>query len=130
MDSMNIKLFTTKYSQVMNKALDSYSRQHKAIAENVANASDPNSKRVNTDFSSTLQQTQQARLRCSDPRHFKSIDSPETNSINQEGALDESIDLMREMADLAEMQIRYDFVSRTLSRYYNGVSTAITGRQR
>ncbi len=125
---MNIKLFSSKYSQVMNKALDVYTRQHKAIAQNIANGSNPDSKRINTDFSMALQDAEAARLRCSDPRHINSTSLTGMADLRQESISDESVDLTREMAELAEMQIRYDFVSRALSRFYRGISTAITGR--
>ncbi len=126
--SMNIKLFTTKYSQLMNKALDVYARQHKAIAENVSNASDPNFQRVNTDFSKSLQQAENARLKKSDPRHLGALNDSQSSSLRPEELREGPIDLTREMVELAEMQIKHDLVTRTLSRYYRGISSAITGR--
>ena len=125
---MNIKLFTTNYSQVMNKALDMYSRQHKAIAQNVANSSDPGFKRINTDFSKALEVAEDPHLRKSNDRPITFSASEGNSSAGKNGFENEPIDLTQEMAELAEMQIRYDFVSRTLNRYYGGISSAITGK--
>ena len=126
--SMSIKLFTTKYSQLLNKALDVYARQHKAISENVSNASDPNFQRINTDFSKSLQIAENARLKKSDPRHMGSLNDSQSRSLRPDEFAAEPIDLTREMVELAEMQIKHDLVTRTLSRYYRGISSAITGR--
>lgn len=126
---MNIKLFATKYSQLLNKALDVYARQHKAISENVANASDPGFQRVNPDFSQSLRQAEAARLKQSSSRHIGSsgiAEGPVAVTGNGTGT---PVDLTREMAELAELQIKHDLVTRALNKYYAGVGTAITGRQ-
>ena len=47
--------------------------------------------------------------------------------MNSGNAKDNEVDLTEEMTHLAENQIRHEFVTRLLNRYYSGISTSITG---
>ena len=97
--------------------------------DNIAHlASNENFTRVNTDFSKELELARTGSLRNSDKRHIQSSGKMEGSAVTS--AQGQKVDLTREMAELAELQIRHDLVTRALNRFYNGVSSAITGRNR
>ena len=121
-----MKIFNTENSILMKKSLDVYTRQHEAIAENIANADEPDFNRVKTDFSNMLKDTVYRTLRTTDERHIAEPDTPERRGLA--GTKDEEIDLTREMSELAENQIRYDFAARVLRKNYQMLNMSIAGR--
>ncbi len=126
---MELKIFNTTNSQLLKYALNSYEKERAAISTNVANVNNPNFKRVDSDFSEMLKaELDDSNLKVSDPRHltntkFKSISQVENNG-------DDEVDITREMSDLVANQIKNEFVSKVLKRYYAGISLAIIGRNR
>tara|TARA_X000001036_G_scaffold12964_1_gene11138 strand:- start:1443 stop:1826 length:384 start_codon:yes stop_codon:yes gene_type:complete len=124
------KILSSGQPQLLKKALDVYQKQHEAISKNVANASNDNYKRINTDFTSELQQVQtsNAQLKTTNPKHISSNDN--SNSLLNEKKEGNTVDITREMGLLAENQIKYEFATRALSRMYKGISNSITGKTR
>ncbi len=120
-----MKLFASPKLAQFKKALDVYSRQHEAIAKNVAHAHDNSYKRVNTDFSAELQNLSSQKLRTTDSRHMGPAEKPASPELPGE---DRKVDLNSEMGELAVNQIRFDFVSRVLAKAYRGLNASITGR--
>ncbi len=120
-----MKIFNTEKIQLFKKALNVYYKQHKAIAQNVAHAHDNTYRPVKTDFSEQLQTAVAEKLKKTDPRHLNSRGPGEFPSLEKTR---ERVDLNKEMGVLAENQIRFDFVSRILSRTYKSLNTSITGR--
>jgi len=126
---MDIKLFNTKRAQLLKQAISVYERQHRAISQNVAQANNPNYTRVNTDFSETLRAAvDQSKIKTTNDKHIRAshFDKGADNKLNN--SKEKKVDLTREMTELAENQIRYEFVTRILNRYYNGLGVSITGR--
>ena len=124
------KILSSGQPQLLKKALDVYQKQHEAISKNVANASNDNYKRINTDFTSELQnaQTSNSQLKTTNSKHISSNDnSPSLLNEKKEG---NTVDITREMGLLAENQIKYEFATRALSRMYKGTSNSITGKTR
>ncbi|MAV15551.1 MAG: flagellar basal body rod protein FlgB [Candidatus Marinimicrobia bacterium] len=124
------KILSSGQPQLLKKALDVYQKQHEAISKNVANASNDNYKRINTDFTSELQnaQTSNSQLKTTNSKHISSNDnSPSLLNEKKEG---NTVDITREMGLLAENQIKYEFATRALSRMYKGISNSITGKTR
>lgn len=124
------KILSSGQPQLLKKALDVYQKQHEAISKNVANASNDNYKRTNTDFTSELQnaQTSNSQLKTTNSKHISSNDnSPSLLNEKKEG---NTVDITREMGLLAENQIKYEFATRALSRMYKGISNSITGKTR
>ena len=121
-----MKIFDLPNIRFLKKSLDVYTRQHEAIARNVANANNPNYQPVNTDFSAVLQSVTDSRLKVTDERHFKG------NETNLPPRLPEGsggpVDITKEMAELAVNQIKFDFASRVLRNAYSMISASITGR--
>ena len=124
------KILSSGQPQLLKKALDVYQKQHEAISKNVANASNDNYKRTNTDFTSELQQVQSsnAELKTTNPKHISSNDN--STSLLNEKKEGNTVDITREMGLLAENQIKYEFATRALSRMYKGISNSITGKTR
>jgi len=126
---MKINIFNTEKVNLMKKALGTYQKQNKAIAQNVANASNPDYQRTNTDFSKVLKSvSSQANLKVTNEKHisFSNFGGEGTDPEKKGG----TVDITREMAELAENQIRNDFVSQVLGRTYRSIQTSITGKIR
>ena len=120
-----MKIFNTQSFQLLKKSLDVYSKQHEAIAKNIANANNNAYDRADTDFSKVLKQDLDRTLKVTDPKHIQSSVTPDPkNPLSKK----EKVDVNREMGELAENQIRYDFSARVLNRKYRGLSQSITGR--
>lgn len=123
-----MKIFNTQKVQFLKQALDVYSDRHEKIAENVANANNPQYKKKNTEFSGVLKNQMNRSLATSDNRHIGNPVEPDSKAASAGDGNQEKIDISSEMARLAENQIRYDFAARTLRRAYRGLSLSITGR--
>lgn len=126
---MKIDLFNTEKAKLMKKALETYQKQNKAIAQNVANSNNPNYNRTNTDFSNVLKSvSSQSNLKVTSEKHiaFSKFDRGDTDEKKDGG----KVDITREMAELAENQIRHEFVSRVFGRHYTALQTSIIGRNR
>ncbi len=122
-----MKIFELPNIQLLKKSLDVYSRQHEAIAQNIAHANDDDYKRVKTDFGDVLKKDLSRRLKVTDPRHIVESTSPEPHGLPTKEA---KVDMSQEMGELAVNQIKYDFVARNLTRNYQMLNTGITGRSR
>ncbi len=120
-----MKIFNTQGLQLVKKSLNVYTKQHEAIAQNIANANNDDYKRVSTDFSKMLKQDLERGLKTTHSQHISVSTTPEPKHFP---GSKEKVDLSQEMGQLAENQIRYDFAARALARKYKGLSAAITGR--
>ncbi len=128
---MDIRILNTSYGNLLKKAAHVYDEQHQAIAQNVANSNTDNYQRVNTDFSFQLQSAvDNSGIKASRDKHIKHSNWKGENTLGNEKNPEGSVDLAREMTDLSANQIRHELVTRALSRYYSGLSTAIVGRNR
>jgi len=123
-----MKIFETPNLGLLKKSLDVYTAQHEAIAKNIANADNPDFKRVNTDFSQVLKTNMRGKLKVDNPRQIANPKPVESRA--DEKSKDTQVDITREMASLAENQIRFEFASKVLSINYRMLSTSITGQER
>ncbi len=128
---MDTKILNTDYANLLKKAVNVYDKQHKAIAQNVANSNTASYRRINTDFSIELQNAvEQGGVKVSREKHI-SHSNWGGNQLDKDPSNPEGeVDLAREMTDLSVNQIRHEFTTRALSRYYGGLSAAIIGRNR
>jgi len=128
---MESKILNTGYSNLLKKAIKVYDQQHQAIAKNVANANTDNYKRINTDFSEQLKSAvENSGVRTSRDKHIQNS-SFSGNRLSEDSQNPEGqVDVAREMTDLSVNQIRHELVTRAISRYYAGISSAIIGRNR
>lgn len=120
-----MKIFNAQGLQLVKKSLNVYTKQHEAIAKNIANANNDDYKRVSTDFSKMLKQNIERGLKTTRSRHISVSTTPEPKHFP---GSKEKVDLSQEMGQLAENQIKYDFAARALKRRYKDISAAITGR--
>ena len=128
---MDIKILNTGYGDLLQKAAHVYDEQHQAIAQNIANSNTDNYKRVNTDFSEKLKTVMDTSgIRASRDKHIKHASWKGENALGGQKNPEGEVELAREMTDLSANQIRHELVTRALSRYYSGISTAIAGRNR
>ncbi len=122
-----MKIFELQNLNLLKKSLDVYTRQHEAIAKNIANANNPNYKRVNTDFSSELKARMEGILKADNPRHI-AMPTPVESKLKENDTTQKEVDLTREMGALAENQIRFEFASKVLAGKYRLLGQSITGR--
>ena len=128
---MKINLFNTPHAKLLKRALNVYQNEHKAIAQNIANANNPNYKRANIDFSHLLKEVSTTKgIRKTQPKHIaQSRYAEEFGDIGKKD-LKEKVDVTEEMTELAQRQVKHELVTQILSRYYEGIRTSIAGRLR
>ncbi|APF18214.1 flagellar basal body rod protein FlgB [Caldithrix abyssi] len=122
-----MRIFELQNLNLLKKSLDVYTRQHEAIAKNIANANNPNYKRVNTDFSSELKARLEGVLKTEKAGHI-AMPTQVHSKLSEKDAAQKEVDLTREMGALAENQIRFEFASKVLAGNYRLLSQSITGR--
>jgi len=121
-----MKIFDNQPSVLLKRSLDLLMRHHRNIAENVSNLNVVGYERKPTRFLDALSDAQRRTvLRTSSPRHM--IPDPADMPPEWERG---PVEITREMADLAQNQIRYDFSTRVMRRKFEGLTRAITGRSR
>ncbi|HDR04901.1 MAG TPA: flagellar basal body rod protein FlgB [Candidatus Marinimicrobia bacterium] len=121
-----MEILNTNNSQLLKRAVQVYDRQHRAISENIANVNNPGYRKKNTDFSAELEGIQNlSKMRMTHEKHLRSEDS---NIIGSADEKEQEVDLTEEMGNLAQNQIKHEFVAMLLQRYYSGLSTAISGQ--
>lgn len=126
---------------VLRKNLDAQAARQRAHAQNIANAETPGYRRVAVDFEEQLKevldQGSPGTLKTSDPRHLSSAGnsglkelSPtvRVEPLSEEGNGVNGVDMDREMAEMAETQIRYMTSLELLKRRYAGLKSAIKGQ--
>ncbi len=122
-----MKIFNNPSGVLLKRSLDILMRHHRNISENVANLNNPDYKRKPTRFLDELSTAQSRKgLKVTDPRHIRPEPSERLAPEWERG----KVSITREMADLAQNQIRYDFSARMLRRKFEGLASAIAGRIR
>ncbi|MCF7800583.1 MAG: hypothetical protein K9N34_01060 [Candidatus Marinimicrobia bacterium] len=125
---MKINLFSTQQAQKLKQTLHAYELQYKAISTNIANLNNSSFQRVKTDFHEMLaSRMDQSGLKTTHSKHIQPSSGSSVGGLEVDKE-NPRVDMSREMADLAENQIRYEFVSRALRQHYSGLSAAILGR--
>lgn len=126
---------------VLRKNLDAQAARQRAHAQNIANAETPGYRRVAVDFEEQLKevldQGNPGTLKTSDPRHIASSGNSgladlsaktRIEPLSEEGTGVNGVDMEREMAEMAETQLRYIASLELLKRRYTGLKTAIKGQ--
>lgn len=121
-------ILSTTHSDFLKKAIQVYDKQHRTITENIANVNNSDYARKNTNFLDELNASEEnQRIRQTNPRH---LGASEMETIPGSAEGENGVELTQEMSDLAQNQIKHEFVSMMLSRYYDGLSSAIKGQSR
>ena len=122
-----MKIFNNQPTVLLKRSLDVLMRHNRNIAENVSNLNVEGYERKPTRFLEELSEAQQRTLmRTTNSRHIK----PDPSDIPPPEWERGPVEITREMADLAQNQIRYDFSTRVMRRKFEGLTRAITGRIR
>jgi flagellar basal-body rod protein FlgB len=126
---------------LMNKALDAYALRSKTIAKNIANINSPHYRPENVKFEEYFQEQDVVVTGTQDDSKHIPLGKPETDVVESNvvpqdipepqvyfsGAT--HVDIDREMASLAETQIRFRFASQMVKNYFTGLNSSITGNQ-
>lgn len=129
-----MKLFSSTINS-LEQGLSYSSLKQKVISENVANADTPNYKAKTVTFKSELAAAVENgfQARRTDYRHFDfkgasnspySVTARPEQSYNHNG---NSVDIDKEMSEMAENQIYYNAVADRLNGKFNSLKTVIRG---
>lgn len=125
-----MKLFSNTISTLEN-AINYANTKQKVISQNIANVDTPNYKAKEVTFKDTLNQTMEAKL--TNTRHIPFSASSSSSSkvvtrtdvaYNSNG---NSVDMDKEMTDLATNQIYYNALIERISGKFNSLQTVIRG---
>lgn len=123
----------------MQTALDAYALRQQTIAKNIANATSIDYTPEKVKFEEFFQQAQTATSGIKTNEMHIDIGKPLTNlvkPIKEQAEIPKAeilfsgeshVNIDKEMAELAQNQIRFRLVSRTLKNYMLALQTAITG---
>ena len=131
----------SKRLPLMNKALDAYALRSRTIAKNIANINSPHYRPESVKFEEFFHNPEVSIKGVKDDSKHIPIGAPDANSVEGEvepqnipepqiyfsGETHVYID--REMASLAETQIRFRFASQMVKRFFTGLNSSITGNQ-
>jgi flagellar basal-body rod protein FlgB len=122
-----MKIFNNQPTVLLKRSLDVLMRHNRNIAENVSNLNVEGYERKPTRFLEELSEAQRrTMIKTTNSRHIV----PDPSDIPPPPWERGPVEITREMADLAQNQIRYDFSTRVMRRKFEGLKTAITGRIR
>ncbi len=122
-----MKIFNNPSGVLLKRSLDILMRHHRNVSENVANLNNPDYRRKATRFLDELSTAQRRTgLHVTNSRHIRPDPAERSVPEWEQGP----VTITREMTDLAQNQIRYDFSARMLRRKFEGLTRAITGRIR
>ncbi|NKE05280.1 MULTISPECIES: flagellar basal body rod protein FlgB [Mesobacillus] len=129
-----MKLFSNTVS-TLEHALNYSSAKQKVISQNIANVDTPNYKAKDVSFKAVFQEVtgQSFQAKRSDARHYDFssrassfsgvVNKPNVN-YNENG---NSVDMDKEMADLATNQIYYNALTERINGKFNSLQTVIRG---
>lgn len=123
---------------LMNRALDAYSTRLRTTSKNIANVNSPHYRPEMVRFEEFFR-NQEVVLKgnASDGRHIPIGKAPD----DVEGEVDNApvpepeiyfsgethVNIDKEMSEMAQNQIRFQFVSQQMGRHFRGMAAAITG---
>lgn len=136
---MPINIFD-KNLTLLERAMSLQSRRNSVIASNIANRETPGYRAQDIVFEKELEKAYHSDrpgpLRTSDTRHFDGVEREplelvqgrQINSFNPDPRMDgNTVNLDKEMAKLAENQLRYQAAVRAVSWKFHSLKSAITG---
>ncbi|KIY21542.1 MULTISPECIES: flagellar basal body rod protein FlgB [Mesobacillus] len=129
-----MNLFSNTIS-TLEHALDYSSAKQKVISQNIANVDTPNYKAKDVSFKAVFQDVMEQSFEAnkSDSRHYDFFSRPsrlpgiinkQNVNYNENG---NSVDLDKEMADMATNQIYYNAVTERINGKFNTLQSVIRG---
>ncbi|WP_163101500.1 flagellar basal body rod protein FlgB [Peribacillus alkalitolerans] len=125
-------LFSSSISS-LERALDYSATKQKVISQNISNADTPNYKAKDVQFGKIFdEQLASVTAKRTNPRHFefKTHNASAAININRGASYNHngnSVDIDKEMSDLATNQIYYNAVADRLSGKFESLKTVIRG---
>ena len=114
------------HAQRLQLGLQRTSQRHGLLTNNLANVNTPGFKRKDIDFSVALDEARQADHRSGlsgkTLMSTRSARAEEEASVRVDGS---SVDMEREVAGLAETDLRYQMLIEMTNRYFTGLKSAI-----
>ena len=129
---VDVELFSNTF-RVLEKSLDYSSAKQKVISQNIANVDTPNYKAkdvVKNSFQGALQASIEAYRTDSRHLNFNADTNSSTIVTQQNGTYNNngnSVDMDKEMTDLATNQIYYNAVTDRLSGKFSSLQNVIRG---
>jgi flagellar basal-body rod protein FlgB len=114
-----MKFIDSNHSQLLARAMDSYTLRQRMTATNIANADNPDFNRHEVRFEDELQKVQQRE----GVKGMKEV----TPSIVE---TDQSVELEDELLEMSDTQIRVHLVSRALRHNFEMLRNGIVGINR
>lgn len=124
---------------LMNRALDAYAMRQQVSAKNIANATSPTYRPQHVKFEEEFNDAKVVLRGARDDDHHIPIGGMRDDEVtaNSEDAPvprpeilfsgESHVNVDKEMAALAQNQIRFRFASRMAARYFQGLQTSIRG---
>ena len=126
---------------LLNRGLDAYSLRQNTIAKNIANATTPNYQPEAVKFEEYFAEAEvAAKGVTTDEKHIP-IGKKDPSIVEADSekadipapevyfAGESHVNIDKEMANLAQNQIRFRFGSQMVKSYFQGLQTAITGQK-
>lgn len=114
-----MELINSNHSQLLAKAMDSYTLRQRVTSSNIANIDSPGYKRHKVEFESALQQAREA----GGVEEMKEVNASITET-------EEEVVLENELIEMADTQMRVQLVTRSLRHHFDMLRTGITSTNR
>jgi flagellar basal-body rod protein FlgB len=114
-----MKLIDSNHSQLLARAMDTYTLRQRVTAANIANADTPGYSRKEVSFEDELKKVQQSKGAAG----MREV----TPSIVEKG---DPVVLEDELIEMSDTQIRANLVTRSLRHHYEMLRTGVTGFNR
>lgn len=112
-----MQIIDSGHSQLLAKAMDSYSLRQEITSSNIANIDTPGYNRHSVEFESALQEAQQSGKAMHDVNP----------SIKETG---DEVVLENELLEMADTQMRVQMVTRSLRHHFDTLQAGITSTTR
>ena len=126
-------------TSALKKGLDAWAMRQRAHAQNIANVETPGYRRVVVDFEAKLKEALggggSGSIARTNPGHMQ-MSNPDISRLSPElrreppdpnGNGINGVDIDREMAEMAETQLRFMAATELLKRRYDGLKSVIRG---
>ena len=134
---INNNMFEKSGVTFFRRVLDVASKAQKATASNIVNVNTPGYGAKEVDFIDEMRRSiagqNSTQIKGTNPRHIPSTTPEKIVRVKEIGGDEESsgtnnVDIEREMGDLAENQMIYEFGAKKLARTFASLRMAIRGK--
>lgn len=114
-----MKFIDSSHSQLLARAMDTYTLRQRVTASNVANSDAPGYRKLEVRFEDELREVQQTE----GVKGMKEVTPRIVDS-------DQPVELENELIEMADTQVRVHLVTRALRHHFDMLKTGITGINR